>query len=155
MRPRPAGREHRRIPGGEDAWDLPDGRQIRVHLDGDHDWMHSAADSTAGPPTGEELLSLEDEEASRSEKLRSKFFEKENCENFLDAEKEGAKIVQEVLSPPQHTSAHTLTPMVEITPTQPPQADAGDALTGITVFALLSAEAVRSAAKHWRALERT
>jgi len=45
--------------------------------------------------------------------------------------------------------------MVEITPTQPPQADAGDALTGITVFALLSAEAVRSAAKHWRALERT
>ena len=70
-------------------------------------------------------------------------------------EKEGAKIVQEVLSPPQHASAHTLTPMVEITPIQPPQADAGDALTGITVFALLSAEAVRSAVKHWRALERT
>jgi len=29
----------------EDAWNLPDGRQVRVHLDGDHDWMHSGAPS--------------------------------------------------------------------------------------------------------------
>ena len=58
--------------------------------------------------------------------------------------------MQGVLSPPEQVSAHTLTPMVEITPVQPPQADAGDALTGITVFALLSAEAIRSAAKHWQ-----
>lgn len=91
---------------------------------------------------------MENDEASRPEKLRSKFFEQENAENFLDAEKEGAKVVQDVLSPPQHVSAHTLTPMVEITPVQPPTADAGDALTGITVFALLSAEAIRSAARH-------
>lgn len=140
----------------EDSWSLPDGRQVHVHLDGDRDWMHSGETGTEGdPPAGEELLTMEDDDASRSEKLRSKFFEQENCESFLDAEKEGAKIVQDVLSPPQHTSAHTLTPMVEITPTPPPQADAGGALTGITVFALLSAEAVRSAVKHWRALERT
>ena len=140
----------------EDAWTLPDGRQVRVHMDGDRDWMHTGAgDDMREPPTGAELLSMENDEASRPEKLRSKFFEQENVENFLDAEKEGAKVVQDVLSPPQHVSAHTLTPMVEIAPVQPPQADAGDALTGITVFALLSAEAIRSAARHWRAMERT
>jgi len=143
-------------PRWDDAWNLPDGRQVRVHLDGDRDWMHSGASDTGRrPPTGEQLVSMEDDEASRSEKLRSKFFEQENCENLLDAGKESAKVIQEVLSPPQYASAHTLTPMVEIMPTPPPQADAGDALTGITVFALLSAEAVRSAVKHWRAMERT
>jgi hypothetical protein len=115
--------------------------------------MHSAAPENL--PTGEQLLSMEDDKASRPEKLRSKFFEAENCESFLDAEKEGAKTVQDVLSPPQHASAHTLTPAVDISATPPPQADAGDALTGITVFALLSAEAVRAAARHWRAMERT
>jgi hypothetical protein len=142
-------------PHWEDAWNLPDGRQVRVHIDGDRDWMHSdAGDPKGRPPTGERLLSMEDDDASRSEKLRNKFFEKENCESFLDAEKEGAKVVQEVLSPSQHGSAHTLTPTVEIMPTQPPQAGAGDALTGITVLALLSAEAVRSAVRHWRGVER-
>jgi hypothetical protein len=140
----------------EGAWSLPDGRQVHVQLDGERDWMHSREhDHGENLPAGEELLSMEDEEASRAEKLRGKFFEQENCESFLDAEKEGAKMVQETLSPPEHASAHTLTPMVEIAPAPPPQADAGDALTGITVLALLSAEAVRSAARHWRAMERT
>jgi hypothetical protein len=63
--------------------------------------------------------------------------------------------VQDVLSPPQHTGAHTLTPAVDISPVPAPQADAGDTLTSITVLALLGAEAVRAAAKHWRTLERT
>ncbi len=77
--------------------------------------MHSGAhDAAGGLPAGGQILSMEDDEASRSDKRRSKFFEQENIENFLDAEKEGAKTVQEVLSPPEHASAHTLTPTVEI-----------------------------------------
>ncbi len=140
-------------PHWEDAWRLPDGRQVRVHLDGDRDWMHSAAAEDL--PSGEQLLSMEDDDASRPEKLRRKFFDVENVGDFLDAEKEGAKTVQDVLSPPQHVSAHTLTPAIDTSPVPPPQADAGDALTGITVLALLGAEAIRAAARHWRELERT
>jgi hypothetical protein len=140
-------------PHWEDAWRLPDGRQVRVHMDGDRDWMHTG--SVENLPTGDELLSMEDDDAPRPEKLRRKFFDAENVGDFLDAEKEGAKTVQDVLSPPQHTSAHTMTPTVDISPVPAPQVDAGDTLTGITVLALLGAEAVRAAAKHWRALERT
>lgn len=140
-------------PNWEDAWRLPDGRQVRVHMDGDRDWMHSG--SAENLPTGKEILSMEDDDAPRPEKLRRKFFDTENVGDFLDAEKEGAKTVQDVLSPPQHTGAHTLTPTVDISPVPAPQVDAGDTLTGITVLALLGAEAVRAAARHWRTLERT
>ena len=140
-------------PHWDDAWRLPDGRQVRVRMDGDRDWMHNG--SAEIPPSGDELLSMEDEEASRPEKLRRKFFDAENVGDFLDAEKEGAQTVQDILSPPQHVGAHTLTPTVDISPVSPPHADAGDTLTGITVLAVLGAEAIRSAARHWRALERT
>lgn len=140
-------------PNWEDAWRLPDGRQVRVHMDGDRDWMHSG--SAENLPTGKEILSMEDDDAPRPEKLRRKFFDTENVGDFLDAEKEGAKTVQDVLSPPQHTGAHTLTPTVDISPVPAPQVDAGDTLTGITVLAPLGAEAVRAAARHWRTLERT
>jgi hypothetical protein len=140
-------------PHWEDAWRLPDGRQVRVRMDGDRDWMHSG--TAENLPTGEGLLSMEDDDAPRPEKLRRKFFDADTVEDFLDAEKEGAKTVQDVLSPPQHTGAHTLTPTIDISPVPSPQVDAGDTLTGITVLALLGAEAIRAAARHWRTLERT
>ncbi len=141
------------VSSGRDTDDGVDGADRAEQVAGQQ--PGSAESRRAETLSREELLSMENDEASRPEKLRSKFFEHENVENFLDAEKDGAKVVQDVLSPPQHVSAHTLTPMVEITPVPPPSADAGDALTGITVFALLSAEAIRSAARHWRAIERT
>jgi hypothetical protein len=151
----PIGHRETAEPHWEDTWRLPDGRKVHVRLDGERDWMHSGErDPTRELPTGEQLLAMENEDAPRAEKLRSKFFEKENIDGFLDAEKEGAKVVQEVLSPPQHGSARTLTPTVEIAPVQPSHADAGDALTGITVFAVLTAEAVRSGVKHFHHLER-
>jgi hypothetical protein len=107
------------------------------------------------PPTVPATLTRATAGSPGPEKLRRKFFDADNVEDFLDAEKEGATTVRDVLSPPQHTSARTMTPAIDISPVPAPQADAGDTLAGITVLALLGAEAIRAAARGWRTLERT
>jgi hypothetical protein len=125
-----------------------DGKQVSAHLDplGGADagsdvigkpWTDPADDL---PPTGEELVKMEDDAKPRPEKVRKKFFEV--VSDAHDITGKAANKGHDIFAHPPTGHAETST-APEVIPAPQQGVDAGDLATGLLVLGTLFGEGIR------------
>jgi hypothetical protein len=104
----------------------------------------SPGDRSDLPPTGEQIVEMEDPKASRAERARKEFLSEENLGDAFDATDEWAKTGQDLFTRPP-TSQHIEVPAQgpEITAAPQQEIDPGSAATAGLVLGILGAEFFR------------
>lgn len=104
----------------------------------------SPGDRSDLPPTGEQIVEMEDPKASRAERARKEFLSEENLGDAFDATDEWAKTGQDLFTRPptgQHIEVPAQGP--EITAVPQGEIDPGSAATAGLVLGILGAEFFR------------
>ena len=107
----------------------------------------SPTDTSDFPPTGEQLLHMESDKASRAERMRLEGYR--SADDILHVTGEWSELGYDLLAkqpPTGHTEANT---RPEVSPVPHEGLNPGDTATALLVFSALTAEAIGKGVKHW------
>lgn len=107
----------------------------------------SPADTSDLPPTGEQLLHLDNDKASRAERVRLEGYR--SADDILNVTRTWSELGHDLLAKPPptgHTEANT---RPEISPVPYEGLNPSDTASALLVFSALTAEAIGKGVKHW------